>query len=233
MHYTAMLHGKLFFRTYLPALTAPRILDLGAQDVNGSLRSVAPPGCEYVGADFTPGRGVDVLLTDPYALPFPDASFDVCVSSSCFEHAEFFWLAFVETMRVLRPGGLFFLNAPSNGRFHRYPVDCWRFYPDAGKALENWGRRSGYAPLMLECFTGCQRYAPWNDYIAVFTRDAEFAGKYPNRIIDSYRDFTNGMRDGSDAIVNRQNVPEDRRRFHWPTPVNRFLRRFRPALPID
>jgi hypothetical protein len=88
MHKTAMLHGQLFFETYV---TAPAsIVDIGAQDVNGSLRSVAPDGCSYTGVDFVHGRGVDVVITDAYQLPFADEQFDVAVSSSCFEHSEFF-----------------------------------------------------------------------------------------------------------------------------------------------
>ena len=36
---------------------------------------------------------------------------------------------------MLRPAGLFYLNAPSNGDFHRYPVDCWRIMPDGMRYL--------------------------------------------------------------------------------------------------
>ena len=225
MHYTAMDHGRLFFDCYLNHRTQAKILDLGSQDVNGSLKTVAPKDSIYVGADFVEGQGVDVILTDPYALPFEDQSFDVCVSSSCFEHAEFFWLAFNETMRILRPNGLFFLNAPSNGNFHRYPVDCWRFYPDAAMALENWGRRSGYRPAMLECFTGTQRYSGWNDYIAVFVKDESYAHEYRRRIVDSYSHFTNGMVRGSTEILRQRPNPEDRRKIHWPRKIARLFER--------
>jgi SAM-dependent methyltransferase len=209
MHYTAMKHGKLFFDTYLPG--GGRVIDLGAQDVNGSLREVAPAGTDYVGVDFTPGRGVDVVLTDPYALPFPDASFDACVSSSVFEHAELFWLVFLEVLRVLKPTGLLYMNVPSNGSFHRYPVDCWRFYPDAGRALETWGRRSGIRTVCLESFTGRQENDGWNDFIAVFVRDEEALPLHPRRMVDHYRDFTNGLRHGSDEIINRSGPSEDQR----------------------
>ena len=41
------------------------------------------------------GKGVDIVLEDPYCLPFADNSVDVVVSSSCFEQAEFFWLLFL------------------------------------------------------------------------------------------------------------------------------------------
>lgn len=224
MHYTAMKHAKLFFETYGETLREPRILDLGAQDVNGSLRNVAPIGSSYVGADFVAANGVDVVLEDAYNLPFDDESFDICVSSSCFEHAEFFWLAFNEVLRVLKPHGLFYLNAPSNGNFHRYPVDCWRFYPDAGVALAKWGRRSGYDPMALESFWGKQEYAGWNDYVAIFVKDRSRAGQYSSRMIDRFEEFTNGIRDEGIEIVKQVNGPEDkRRRLRLPKALRRLI----------
>jgi hypothetical protein len=36
---------------------------------------------------------------------------------------------------VLRPGGLLYVNAPSGGEYHAWPVDCYRFYDDAWGAL--------------------------------------------------------------------------------------------------
>jgi SAM-dependent methyltransferase len=135
MHVSALKHGQLFFDTYLGREADVTIVDIGAQDINGSLRHGAPAGCRYIGVDFVPGPGVDVVLDDPYRLPFADASVDVVVSSSCFEHIEFFWLMFNEALRVLAPGGLLYLNAPANGDFHRYPVDCWQFYPRHDRLL--------------------------------------------------------------------------------------------------
>src|SRR5690606_32296760 len=114
MHDTAMLHGRLFFQTYARDITGATIVDIGAQDVNGSLKEVAPEGNNYIGVDFVEGKGVDVIIDDPYKLPMEDNSVDICVSSSCFEHADFFWLSFLEVMRILKPDGLFYLNAPSN-----------------------------------------------------------------------------------------------------------------------
>ena len=105
------------------------IVEIGSQDVNGSIRPTFGPDVNYVGVDFANAAGVDVVLSDPYSFPFQDNEIDVVVSSSCFEHSEFFWLTFLEAVRIVRPGGLIYLNAPSNGPFHQYPVDCWRFYP--------------------------------------------------------------------------------------------------------
>lgn len=206
MHVSALRHAKLFFETYVDAPSA--IVDIGAQDVNGSLRSVAPEGCSYTGVDFAKGRGVDVVIGDPYSLPFEDGAFDVCVSSSCFEHSEFFWLTFLEIIRILKSGGLFYLNVPSNGFFHRFPVDCWRFYPDSGIALEHWARRNGYNVTLLESFTGAQHQGIWNDFVAVFGKDRP---THPTNIQENYEDFTNGYIAGRDGFANFRTVMEDQR----------------------
>lgn len=207
MHPTALDNGQLFFQTYVHQPC--RVLDIGAQDVNGSLRQLAPSGCEYLGLDFVPGPGVDVVLADPYVLPFPDASADVVVSSSCFEHVEFFWLMFNELLRVLKPAGLFYLNAPSNGDYHRYPVDCWRFYPDAAMALVRWGQRSGYRPALLESFTTYQRLDVWNDSVAVFLKDEALVAQHPARMMGRVGRFMNGHLHGCDAPLNPQTPSED------------------------
>jgi SAM-dependent methyltransferase len=111
-------------------------------------------------------------------LPFEDASFDVCVCSSVLEHSEFFWLLFTEMLRILKPGGLLYLNVPSNGWVHRYPVDCWRFYPDSGIALQNWGRRTGHDVVLLESFTGTQKQDIWNDFVAIYLKGTSLAEQY-------------------------------------------------------
>ena len=213
MHDTAMEFGRLFFYTYFKDARDLRIVDIGALDVNGTLRSVAPPGCEYIGMDFAPGKGVDVILTDPYSLPLQDNSVDICVSSSCFEHAEFFWLLFNESMRILKPNGVLYINAPSNGNVHRYPVDCWRFYPDSGVALQNWGRRNGYHTVLLESFTGKQKKDIWNDFIAVFLKDERYTHSYPHRMIHSFPSHTNGLVFGSSDISNTWSLQEDQERL--------------------
>src|SRR5260370_39370721 len=96
MHHTAMSNGKMFFDTYVARLNDVVVVEIGSQDVNGSLRQVCPPGAQYIGVDFIAGKGVDEVLTDPYHLPFENESADVVVSSSCFEHSEMFWLVFTE-----------------------------------------------------------------------------------------------------------------------------------------
>lgn len=209
MHPTALDNGRLFFECYLSGRTGSTVLDIGAQNVNGSLRPLVPEGCHYIGLDFEAGHGVDVVLADPYRLPFDAGSVDAVVSSSCFEHVEFFWLMFNEVLRVLKPDGLFYLNAPSNGEFHRYPVDCWRFYPDAGIALVNWARRAGYKPVLLESFTTRQRLDIWNDFVSVYLKDDALITTHPHRMLDRIENYSNGRRNGSAEILKPEVAPED------------------------
>jgi SAM-dependent methyltransferase len=154
---------------------------------------------------------VDVVLEDPYSLPFETASTDVVISSSCFEHSEMFWVLFIEIMRILKPHGLFYLNAPSNGDFHRYPVDCWRFYPDSGRALVTWAKRNEMNPALLESYASAQSAGDqWNDFVAVFVRDEAQAQRHHNRILDGKKDVFNGVMLGSEGFVNPRPMPEDR-----------------------
>jgi SAM-dependent methyltransferase len=209
MHDTALEIGRKFFDVYANDRSGLTIVDVGALDFNGSLRAVAPPGNRYIGVDSVAGNGVDIVATDPYQLPIEDGSADIVVCSSCFEHSDFFWLLFIEIQRLLKPSGIFYLNAPSNGLFHRHPVDCWRFYPDSGVALERWGRRSGYATAMLESFISMQRGNQWNDFVAVFLRDARYSDLYPERIQSKYSRYTNGLVYGSDGFTRFMETPED------------------------
>lgn len=216
MHPTAMQNCREFFDCYAPYMRSEGgtfVVDIGAQDVNGSLRKVCPKEFSYTGVDFVAGQGVDVVLTDPYSLPMATESVDVALSSSCFEHAEMFWLLFLEVLRILRPGGLFYLNVPSNGDFHRWPVDCWRFYPDSGRAMITWAKRSGIGAALLESYTSSQSGDQWNDFVAVFLKDEARAAQFPKRILDNKKSFANGLRYEGNDILRYSLMPEDKKKL--------------------
>ena len=192
MHATAEQNARRFFNTYVTEIQNSSILEIGSQIGGFNIRSLAPIGATYTGVDLEPAPGVDVVLTDEYKLPFEDNTFDFVISSSCFEHIEFFWVSFLEIVRVLKPQGVFYLNAPSNGDFHRYPVDCWRFFPDSGLALAKWARAHNYDCELLEQYTSNKELDIWSDYVGVFIKDIQFKNLYPKRIIDTYDRFING-----------------------------------------
>jgi SAM-dependent methyltransferase len=214
MHPTAMNNAKNFFEIYskyfqLKGVT--KVVEIGSQNVNGSIREVCPKEFSYIGVDFLEAKGVDLVIEDPYSLPFESESIDMVVSSSCFEHSEMFWLVFLEILRVLKPKGLFYLNAPSAGSFHRYPVDCWRFYPDSGKALISWAKRNGLNAGILESYT--QKGGHWYDFVGIFIKDITHADYFKNRILDLKKDYENGQLYGSNEILNFSEVCQDHKKL--------------------
>lgn len=144
MHKSSYQKMEAFRRRYLAGREdeSLRILDVGSQDVNGTYKPIFDaPAWTYRGLDMAPGQNVDIVLSSPYRWrEVPGASCDVVVSGQALEHVEYFWITALEMSRVLRPGGLLCLIAPSSGFEHRYPVDCWRFYPDGFRALAQWAR---------------------------------------------------------------------------------------------
>jgi SAM-dependent methyltransferase len=109
-----------------------RTLELGSLDVNGSVRGLFSG--EYIGIDHSEGKGVDEVM-NAGALTFPDASFDVVVSTSMLEHDPAFWLTLPEVGRVLRKDGYFILTTVTTGfPVHNEP-DYWRFLPDTWPLL--------------------------------------------------------------------------------------------------
>jgi SAM-dependent methyltransferase len=159
-------YSKYVTPSFLEARGRITVLDVGGANVNGSYRDVfVDPKIHYVAADLAAAEGVDIVLDDPYHIPAPDGSFDLVISGQTFEHCEFFWLAFQEMVRVVKDDGFVFLIAPSSGPIQRYPVDCYRFYPDAYAALAR------YARCHLEACWLDER-GPWNDLVGVFRRSS-------------------------------------------------------------
>ena len=174
MHLSSYNNMKKFIAGYLAseAEASLRIADIGSQDVDlvGNYRSLfTSPSWQYCGVDMSPGANVDVVLTDPYHWKELESNtFDVVISGQALEHIEFFWLAMLEIHRILKPGGTCCLIAPSRGPEHRYPVDCWRFYPDGFRALAK------YAGLqVLEVYVQWDselypdRDPVWNDCVLI------------------------------------------------------------------
>lgn len=215
MHDTAYYNCQAFFDAYAPAFRGAdtKVVEIGSQDICGSIRECCPSGFQYTGVDFVAGKGVDVVLEDPYRLPFETDSVDIVLSSSCFEHSEMFWVLFLEILRILKPEGLFYLNAPSNGDIHRHPVDCWRFYPDCGHALVAWAKRNGTNAALLESYTSYQVQDQWNDYVAVFVKSERSSARYPARILEKKVDIYNGLVKDSTNFINASSSSEDKLRL--------------------
>ena len=183
MHDTALINAKRFFQTYVSDLQNGVIVEIRSYDVNGSIKQTAPvANNKYIGLDTHSGPGVDVVLTDAYSFPFPNDYADVVVCSSCLEHSDMFWVSFLEMLRILKPSGIIYINVPSNGPYHPYPIDSWRFYKDSGKSLEKWAHKNGYNALLIQNYIHPKISDVWEDCVMIFLKDKSFIDKYPKRI---------------------------------------------------
>ena len=218
MHNSALESFNNFRDVYLSKLNNKKLklIEIGSLSVNSNIKNTLKDNMEYIGIDIVKGENVDIVLDDPYKFPFEDKSVDVVISISVFEHTEFFWLTYLEILRVLKDDGLFFLNAPSNSKFHRHESDNWRFYPDSSLALQKWGEKNNFSPKVLEHFTNFETGRDiWNDYVSITIKDKQFIHKFPDRIIHSKKNFTNGRLDDTDKIINYQEFPQDQNNWGW------------------
>lgn len=216
MHNTARTNFIRFRNTYFKNFDNPKILEIGAEDTNGSIKDLINIKADYVGADLNNGKNVDVVLKNSCTLPFDSNSFDVVLASSVFEHVDFFWSTYLEVLRVLKKRGLFYLNVPSNGDFHRHPSDSWRFYPDSGNALKKWAIKNNYQPEVLENFISNQEGKDtWNDYVCVTIKDKNYANDFNSRILDNLKEFRNGKTNKSDKILKLSKKSEDQDNWGW------------------
>ena len=144
MHASSFEKFRAFRNAYLTG--SERILEVGCGfRLRGhKLRELFAPPFDYVGLDIEPGQNVDLVPSDSYQwTELATESVDVVLSNQTFEHVPLFWVTTAEIARVLRPGGLTCVVAPSDGKVHGHPFDCWRFYPDSWSAL------CGYVGLEL------------------------------------------------------------------------------------
>ena len=140
MHFSSYLKAELFVEEYLAGPgTKPAVLEIGSKSYHGqdTYKDLFPAdGFDYTGLDIEAGPNVDIVPENMFVWnEIAGNTFDVCISGQTFEHNPFFWITFAEIARVLKPGGLAFIVAPGAGAVHRYPLDCWRFYPDSWSAL--------------------------------------------------------------------------------------------------
>ena len=191
MHDTALISGALFSATY--GKEGKVVVDVGGQDVNGSLRKFfEDKGMKYICLDIAEHESVDIVIKPGDKLPFETGSIDLIVSTSCFEHDPCFWMTVKEMSRVVKLGGFIYVNSPTNGPYHCYPGDNWRFYSDAGQALAYWSgiqvSNEEIFPLKVaETFHILPVRDVWIDFICIWERvtDRETEITVANSIVET------------------------------------------------
>lgn len=110
-------------------------LDVGSMNINGTYKALVPLTYVYLGLDLEPGPNVDLVSKKPYDWPSDNDMFDLIISGQCLEHVEDTHKWIQEVYRICKPGGLVIIIAPHSFGEHKYPIDCWRIFPDAMRWL--------------------------------------------------------------------------------------------------
>ena len=90
------------------------VLDVGSLDINGNNQYLFN-NCPYLGLDIGEGRNVDIV-SKGHELNLPDNTFDVIISTECFEHDMYYEKTLRNIYRMLKPGGFFIFTCATTGR---------------------------------------------------------------------------------------------------------------------
>lgn len=113
-----------------------KILEIGSREVTGESDARKKlHNAEYTGFDFYPGKNVDVV-GDAHKLSsyFKNGEqFDIIFSSACFEHFAMPWIVAVEIQKLLKVGGILFIETHFSFGSHERP---WHFFQFSDMALK-------------------------------------------------------------------------------------------------
>jgi len=113
-----------------------RILEIGSREVTGksNAREIFS-NATYIGFDFYPGNNVDIV-GDAHKLSSyfsEDEKFDIIYSSACFEHFAMPWVVATEIAKLLKVGGIVFIETHFSFSSHERP---WHFFQFSDMALK-------------------------------------------------------------------------------------------------
>jgi SAM-dependent methyltransferase len=117
-----------------PFLVTPR----SEQRVSALIESAGPNATIFnVGSGYTSlgdrvvnidifDSGTTDIIASAMALPFPDGCADLVILQGVLEHVEDAASTLAESIRVLKPGGLFYTEMPFMQPYHESPIDLRR-----------------------------------------------------------------------------------------------------------
>ena len=112
-------------------VTARSVLEIGSQDVNGSVRPIIESWGpkEYVGVDIVKGPGVDkVCQVENLLEQFGEKKFDIVISTELLEHVRYWRKAVSNIKGICESSGTIILSTRSYGfPYHGFPHDFWRY----------------------------------------------------------------------------------------------------------
>jgi SAM-dependent methyltransferase len=111
------------------------VLDVGSKSIKGQYEFATPPqGLRVLALDLISAPNVDVVA-DAHEIPLTDESVDCVMCVGMLLHCKAPWRVIAEMHRVLKPGGLIYVNTPFVFRYTPDPTDYYRFSLDGLRVL--------------------------------------------------------------------------------------------------
>ena len=106
----------------------PVIYDIGSKDAKVGYAFGKPPAdSKIVCVDIEDGVGIDLVADAHNLYMVENDSVDFVVSVSVLEHVKYPQKVMKEIHRILKPGGIIYINVPFVFPFHADPSDFYRF----------------------------------------------------------------------------------------------------------
>jgi len=113
-----------------------KILEIGSREVTGKSKARKEfSNAKYIGFDFYSGNNVDVV-GDAHKLSSyfnEEEKFDIIYTSACFEHFAMPWIVATEIAKLLKVGGIVFVETHFSHSSHERP---WHFFQFSDMALK-------------------------------------------------------------------------------------------------
>ena len=90
------------------------VLEIGSLNINGTVRNLFESK-NYVGIDLIGGKDVDIVANG-CEFDSPDNTYDVIISTECFEHNKNFLETFLNMHRMVKQKGMVLFTCATEGR---------------------------------------------------------------------------------------------------------------------
>ena len=114
------------------------MIEIGSRARSGTVYKTRFPSLgRYAGVDIMEGPNVDIVADAHTLSRSVTEQFDYGFSISVFEHLIMPWVAAFELNKVMKPGGVIYIQSHPTYPLHEEPWDFFRFSANAWKGLFN------------------------------------------------------------------------------------------------
>ena len=131
-------NSKLLFRKYARGYfrSGMRVLEIGPDRFPSTYQSiVSDKSIIWETLDVYQSPHLTFSASSEYSFPIASNTYDIVLSGQVIEHVRRIWAWMPELARVCKVGGIVITINPVSWPYHEVPIDCWRAFPEAMKAL--------------------------------------------------------------------------------------------------